>query len=233
MYYGDSQIEGDRMTSYLRQALRKGHGGTGPGLLLPLMPVMYTKSVWVRSSSNWKKYNYLSYRSGEISHRDFGPFMAICRYLPEGKKSSRIEKAYVRIRPSNIADSSSSEYDDLRIFYGKVTDLVKVAVKIRDDKLRSFRTHCTWQTDFMKPDVILDRAKEITIEFEGVVSPDIYGISIESQTGIIVDNIPQRGSAGLEFTMVGRIIFQRPMRILKPDLVYSALRTEYCKKCKE
>ena len=32
MYYGDSQIEGDRMTSYLRQALRTGHGGTGPGL---------------------------------------------------------------------------------------------------------------------------------------------------------------------------------------------------------
>ena len=73
MYYGDSQIEGDRITSYLRQNLRKGHGGTGPGLFLPLMPVMYTKSVWMRSSSNWKKYNYLSYKSGEISHRDLGP----------------------------------------------------------------------------------------------------------------------------------------------------------------
>ena len=57
MYYGDSQIEGDRITSYLRRTLRKGCGGTGPGLLLPLMPVMYTKSVWLKSSSNWKKYN--------------------------------------------------------------------------------------------------------------------------------------------------------------------------------
>ena len=43
IYYGDSQIEGDRITSYLRHALRIGRGGTGPGLFLPLMPVMYTK----------------------------------------------------------------------------------------------------------------------------------------------------------------------------------------------
>ena len=32
IYYGDSQIEGDRITSYLRHTLRKGRGGTGPGL---------------------------------------------------------------------------------------------------------------------------------------------------------------------------------------------------------
>ena len=69
MYYGDSQIEGDRITSYLRQTLREENGGTGPGLFLPLMPVMYTKSIWIRSSSNWKRYNYLSYKAGEISHR--------------------------------------------------------------------------------------------------------------------------------------------------------------------
>ena len=86
IYYGDSQIEGDRVTSFLRNTLRKGRGGTGPGLFLPVMPVMYTKSVWIRSSSNWKRYNYLSYKSGEISHRNLGPFMAICRYLPDGER---------------------------------------------------------------------------------------------------------------------------------------------------
>src|SRR5512140_2901193 len=41
MYYGDSQIEGDRLTSFLRSSLREGHGGTGPGLFLPVMPVTY------------------------------------------------------------------------------------------------------------------------------------------------------------------------------------------------
>ena len=45
MYYGDSQVEGDRMTFYLRQLLRKDRGGTGPGLFQPVMPVMYTKDT--------------------------------------------------------------------------------------------------------------------------------------------------------------------------------------------
>src|SRR5665811_1932165 len=98
IYYGDSQIEGDRITSFLRQTLRKGRSGTGPGLFLPLMPVMYTRSVWVRSSSNWRRYNYLSYKAGDISHRNLGPFMAICRYLKEGEISSYPEKAFIRIR---------------------------------------------------------------------------------------------------------------------------------------
>jgi alginate O-acetyltransferase complex protein AlgI len=216
MYYGDSQIEGDRITSYLRQALRKGHGGTGPGLLLPLMPVMYTKTVWIRSSANWKKYNYLSYRSGELSHSSLGPFMAVCRFLPEGVKAPKPEKAFVRIRPSNVADSSSSEYDSLRIFYGNTTGLVRVTVRSEDKII--FSDTLKLGSGFNETGCSLGSVREISIEFEGVVSPDIYGISIESRRGIIVDNIPQRGSAGLEFTMVSKANLEEAYRTLKPDL---------------
>src|SRR5450759_5198734 len=202
MYYGDSQIEGDRITSFLRQTLRKGHGGTGPGLFLPLMPVMYTESVWLRSSSNWERYNYLSYKTGEISHRNLGPFMAFCRYLPEGERASVPEKAFVRIRPSNVADSASSEYDILRLFYGNTEDVVNVVVKADDNEV--FADTLKRGKGFNEITCLLKGAKDILIEFAGKVSPDIYGISIESKSGVIVDNIPQRGSAGLEFTMVDR-----------------------------
>jgi hypothetical protein len=216
MYYGDSQIEGDRITSYLRQTLRKIHGGSGPGLFLPLMPVMYTKSVWIRSSSNWKRYNYISYKTGEINHRNLGPFMSICRYLPDGMRKSTPEKAIVRITPSNVADSSSSVYDFLRVFYGNTEDKVNVIVKADGNQV---------YTDTLKKGMgfnefccQLKGAKEIVIEFSGNVSPDIYGISIESKTGLIIDNIPQRGSAGLEFTMIGTENLKEAYRKLKPDL---------------
>jgi D-alanyl-lipoteichoic acid acyltransferase DltB (MBOAT superfamily) len=216
MYYGDSQIEGDRITSYLRQTLRKGHGGTGPGLFLPLMPVMYTKSVWLRSSSNWKRYNYLSYKTGEISHRDLGPFMALCRYLPEGKKTSVPEKAFVRIRHSNVADSASFEYDILRVFYGNAEDVVNVVVKADNNEV--FADTLKRGKGFNEIACSLKGAEDILIEFEGRISPDIYGISIESKNGVIVDNIPQRGSAGLEFTMVDRDNLTESYKKLSPDL---------------
>ena len=50
------------------------------------------------------------------------------------------------------------------------------------------------------------------------MSPDIYGISIESKSGVILDNIPQRGSAGLEFTMVDKDNLSESFKRLSPDL---------------
>jgi hypothetical protein len=196
IYYGDSQIEGDRITSKLRQSLREVSGGTGPGLFLPLMPVMYTKTVWIRSSANWARYNYLSYSNNEISHRKFGPFMAICRYLPEGVTSESPEKAFVKVKPSKPADSLSSVYDRLRIFYRNIEGTVSFRV-LGDDKLIIEDTLA--RTGRVSEFICrLNDPEEVTVEFTGRTSPDIYGISIESQTGVIVDNMPQRGSAGLE-----------------------------------
>ncbi len=217
IYYGDSQIEGDRITSYLRHSLRQGHGGTGPGLFLPLLPVMYTKSLWLRSSANWKRYNYLSYKVGELSHRQLGPFMAICRYLPEGERAMEPQKAYIRIKPSSFADSASAEFHTLRIFYGNTTG--RVTIRVTGDDKELLKDTLSRSTGYNEIRCDLSGRKNIEIEFEGNVSPDIYGISIESETGIIVDNIPQRGSAGLEFTMVDRENLRESFEKLSPDLI--------------
>jgi len=216
IYYGDSQIEGDRITSHLRQSVRKDKGGTGPGLFLPVMPVMYTKTMWVRSSSNWTRYSYLSYKEGELSHRRLGPFMAICRYLPEGVRTTTAEKAFVRVKSSNSADSASSVYDILRVFYGNAHDIVDIVVKA--DNIEVFKGKLKKGIGFNEISCPVNGAEEIFIEFSGKVSPDIYGISIESPEGVITDNIPQRGSAGLEFTMVDSADLRRAYKALSPDL---------------
>jgi len=217
MYYGDSQIEGDRITSNLRLSLRKINKGTGPGLFLPLMPVMYTKTLWLKSSSNWKKYNYLSYKNGEISHSALGPFMAVCRFLPEGEIANETQKAYVRIRSSVYADSSAMFFDKLRIFYGNREGAVNVIVK--SDDYQVFADSLKRAKGVNEISCSLNGSKDILIEFSGKVSPDIYGISIESSKGLIVDNIPQRGSAGLEFTMVDRENLIESYQKLHPDLI--------------
>ena len=217
MYYGDSQIEGDRITSFLRRTLRDNYGGKGPGLFLPLMPVMYTNTIWIRSSTNWKRYNYLSYKTGKISHRKLGPLMAICRYLPEGEKATVPQKAFVRIKPSTQADSASSEYDILRIFYGNTEGIVTVVIKAGDNEI--YNDTLNRGEGINELDCQVNKAKEIFIEFTGQVSPDIYGISIESKNGVILDNIPQRGSAGLEFTMVDKDNLAESYEKLSPDLI--------------
>jgi alginate O-acetyltransferase complex protein AlgI len=216
MYYGDSQIEGDRITYHLRQILREGKGGTGPGLFLPLMPVMYTKSYSLRSSANWKRYNYLSYRAGEISHRQFGPFMVMCRFLPENETTAFPVTASVSVRPAAGADSSSAYYDYFRLFYGNADDIVNVVIK-GDGRIK-FDGILKKGGGFYEISCPLDGSKSVQIEFTGQVSPDIYGMSIESSKGVIIDNIPQRGSAGLEFTMVDKKNLSETYSHLSPDL---------------
>ena len=216
MYYGDSQIEGDRITSYLRQTLRKGRDGTGPGLFLPLMPVMYSKSLFIRSSSNWKRYNYLSYKNGEIENCDLGPFMTLCRFLPSGLMSDEPVKASVRIVPAEFADSAASMFDNLRIFYRNTQGFVKIKISAGDKQI--FQDTLNTAEDLRELAIKLNNAKDVRIEFEGNVSPDIYGISIESERGVVVDNIAQRGSAGMEFTMVGKGNLKEIYDKLKPDL---------------
>ena len=217
LYYGDSQIEGDRITSWIRRYLRKDHGGTGPGLMLPVMPVTYTRSFYVRASSNWKRYNYLSFQNGQITHNDLGPFMAFCRYMPEGAVSASRVKSWIRIVPSVLADQSESQFDYLRIFYRNSGGDVKIEIKSGDnpvitDTLKSSEGMTEYACR-------LSRSRNILIDFSGNTSPDLYGISIESSTGIVVDNIPQRGSAGLEFTMIGKENLKEAYDLLKPDLV--------------
>jgi alginate O-acetyltransferase complex protein AlgI len=216
MYYGDSQIEGDRITSYLRHNLRKGREGTGPGLFLPLMPVMYTRSIYIRSSSNWKRYNYLSFRNGEIGNNNLGPFMTICRYLPDGVRSEEPVKASVRIVPSVFADSAVAVFENLRIFYRNPQDTVSIRITEGDKRVTQDTLRITGELTELA--IKLSGSGDLRIEFEGYVSPDIFGISIESKNGVVVDNIPQRGSAGMEFTMVGEKNLMEIYEMLKPDL---------------
>jgi D-alanyl-lipoteichoic acid acyltransferase DltB (MBOAT superfamily) len=217
MYYGDSQIEGDRITSYLRKSLREGRHGTGPGLFLPVMPVMYTRSVWLHSSPNWKRYNYLSYENGEISHNRLGSFMTLCRFLPEGTMNNEPVRAFVRIRPSVYADFAVAEYDILRIFYSNSDGNTRISVKA--DRIPVLEQLLNQGHDLQEIKCELFGAKDVLIEFEGRSSPDIYGISIESSEGVIVDNIPRRGSAGLEFTLVDRENLSESLSKLSPDLI--------------
>lgn len=216
MYYGDSQIEGDRITSFLRSSLRRRYGGSGPGLLLPVMPVMYTKTVNIRSSPNWKRYNYLSYRDGVIKNNSLGPFMTICRYLGPEEEATSEENAFVRITPSVYSDSAALIYKILRVFYGNVSGPVKLTVKENENEIAAgLLNRGEGISEFR---CRLGNPGEILLEFKGRSSPDIYGLSIEDTTGLVLDNIPQRGSAGLEFTMVDRKNLEESFSLIDPDM---------------
>lgn len=217
MVFGDSQLEGDRITSRLRTILQEKHGGSGPGLLQPLMPVLYTKTVEIRPAGSWKRYTYLSWRDGEISHRRLGPFMSFCRFLPPDSVSNRTVTASVRVTPSVFASERGAVYDRLRLFYGNLNGYCEISVDaagltIAADSLIRGEGPFEYSVD-------AGGCSDIRITFTGTGSPDIYGFSLESSAGVIVDNIPHRGSAGLEFTLTDAGFLRDMIGMLEPDLI--------------
>jgi D-alanyl-lipoteichoic acid acyltransferase DltB (MBOAT superfamily) len=218
IYYGDSQVEGDRVTSLLRRELRKHGGGTGPGMFSPVMPVMYTRSYVVRSSSNWKRYTLLDYRNGTLPHNRLGPMLALCRFTPPGDSLTARSFATVKVNPVPGADPAVSRYENLRIFFGNNRDTVLVGIR-SGNTLVDFAMLQMGEGP-LEYSVPLPAVSEVTVEFTGRNSPDIYALSLESREGVIVDNVPVRGSAGLEFVMTDFRGFEGAFESIKPDMIF-------------
>lgn len=233
LYYGDSQVEGDRVTSMLRRELRDDGGGSGPGLFSPVMPVMYTRSYVVKSSSNWKRYTLLDYRNGTFPHNKLGPMLAVCRFTPADAKIASPSFASVRINPVPGADASVSRYEKLRIFYGNNFDTI--IVDIRSGNTLIDYAMLQMGEGPLEYSVALPSISDITVGFTGRNSPDIYALSLESSKGVIIDNVPVRGSAGLEFVMTDIKGFEGCISKLDPDMIFMQfglnvvrnVRTEY------
>jgi D-alanyl-lipoteichoic acid acyltransferase DltB (MBOAT superfamily) len=218
LFFGDSQLEGDRVTSLLRSELRREGSGTGPGLISPVMPVMYTRSFVVKSSSNWKRYTLLDYRNGSLPHNRLGPMLSVCRFTPP--KDSLVGRSFATVKVSPVpgADPSVAVYEKLRIFYGNNFDTVLVGIR-SGNSLVDFAM-LQMGAGVMEYAVPLPAVSDIEVEFTGRNSPDIYALSLESERGVIIDNVPVRGSAGLEFVMTDHETFGKAVSKLAPDVIF-------------
>lgn len=118
LHYGDSQLEGDRISDYLRNRFQLRFGGFGPGLLLPLEPAAGMRSTaQVRQSGDWKKmaiYGNLERSAGGI----YGPAGTAYTYSGSYNKKIGEDTLVQKVYPvrdtvwmvSNKSSHDSSEY---------------------------------------------------------------------------------------------------------------------------
>lgn len=109
IHYGDSQLEGDRITDYLRNRLQLRFGGSGPGILLPLEPTAHLRpGVRLTQSPDWKKmaiYGNLE----KAPAGKYGPGAA--SFYPSGKYRERIGTDTFISKKYAVIDSFQEEAD--------------------------------------------------------------------------------------------------------------------------
>ncbi|PLX03648.1 MAG: hypothetical protein C0594_10135 [Marinilabiliales bacterium] len=215
LHYGDSQIEGDRITSDIRTQFHKEFGGTGPGLLPAFDNDHYSISIRQSSSSNWKKYATGKAKPG---HRKFGVMTYYSRFDPPGNIDSTILEGWIQYKRTNLTTGTVQNFRVCNIYYGDNQSTVTAELYNNGnlDKIETLMPEkqvkkISWDTKH--------NAEKLKIKFTGKDSPGIYGVTLDGTSGVAVDNIALRGSAGLEFTKANLNFLARMYRMLNAKLL--------------
>lgn len=207
LHFGDSQIEGDRITSFLREEWQEEYGGNGPGMLA-VTPLAPNFSIRQSNSENWNRYTAFGRRDSNITHSDYGYRAVLCRYTPPllDTALSDTTMGWLEFRPSVQGYSHVRQYSRMRLYFGKNRKAVRLSVYVNDtlytEEIVQANTQLlsrTWN--------FTATPKVIRFEFEGSDSPDVYGLTLEGNSGVTVDNIAMRGASGVVFTRMSRASF--------------------------
>lgn len=206
LHYGDSQIEGDRITSFIREKLQAEFGGSGPGML-PAKEFIPNMSITQTQSDNWIRYTVFGKRDTTVRHNRFGLRGIYSRFTPNRTDTNLadypVTTAWVELKPSRVGYSHVKQFRVLRMHYGhnKTPVFLKVIVDgiaVATDTLAANNRSAILEW------VVNATPKSIRLEFTGRDSPDIYALSLEDTRGIVMDNIAMRGSSGTIFSKIDR-----------------------------
>lgn len=198
LHYGDSQIEGDRMTEYLRLKLQAQFGGEGPGLV-SFMPVSKSVINRIEYGDNWERHGAYTARDKQVPHNNFGVLTSFSRF--KGLKGSATKTAAsgtLGITTTPLGGGNALNFKKIKLFYGGAKsrtwcEFYEGPVLMKADSLdaggnfniREFK--------------IASGGNKHSFKFRGFDSPDFYALSLEGNGGVMVDNIALRGSSGTFF----------------------------------
>ncbi|KAB2814689.1 GDSL-type esterase/lipase family protein [Phaeocystidibacter luteus] len=219
LHFGDSQIEGDRITSLIRNEWTKAYGGEGPGML-DAMPLAPTFSVNQTHSDNWARYAAFGKRDTNITHTSFGLRAVLCRYTPPQGDSTATDTTmgWLEFKPSNMAYSRARTYHQMRLHYRNPDAAFRLTVYANDTLLTEQIIQPGAEAR-VRSWTFSKTPEKLRVEFKGKVSPDVYGVSLEGNSGIVVDNIPMRGASGVIFTRMSRSHLNKVLSLEPVELI--------------
>lgn len=209
LHFGDSQLEGDRITDYLRARFQTEFGGSGPGLI-PLNPEQSRSGVSISATGDWHHYSGLGVVDKSIPRGRFGPLGALYRFTTfayDTSSSEENQSAAIAFHLTGKSAGGSNLFSQVRLFYTHSRHTCRIELQqdgqtIARDSAEPANTTAVLRYRFPAPQ------SAVGFRFEGTGSPDFLGLSLDNPNGISFDNIPLRGSSGLEFTRMNREALQ-------------------------
>ena len=211
LHYGDSQLEGDRITAYVRNKLQTQFGGNGPGLF-SVADIVPHFSVARELSDNWERYSVMTKKPKNQKHDRFGALSAFSRFTPiladTVALDTVVHTATITVKPERRCFGKAQAWSDCRLFYGWHRAPITLTMTV-DGTETSNETIPASEQLLTREWRFDGTPKQVVITMKGVDSPDVFGVSMEGRNGVAMDNIPARGAAGYEFRRSDQALLSR------------------------
>ncbi|MEW6701823.1 MAG: hypothetical protein AB1298_03820 [Bacteroidota bacterium] len=183
-HFGDSAIEGDLITADIREALQSRFGGNGVGWLgITSQDITFRMTTKHSFSDNWE--SAALYTSNK---KNFPLGISGEAFVPKG--SAWVQYETTRMR------RSLKDFELVRLYYANAkSSAINFSFDGGAKKTVALKTGTALQELVLKP---ASRAKSVRIEFPITDQAYFYGVSLENEPGIYVDNFPLRGNTGVD-----------------------------------
>lgn len=208
LHYGDSQIEGDRISGTLRKRWQKRWGGFGPGIQPPV-PLVQSFALTQTLSGNWTRHTRFGRRDTTDLDENYG---ILASYATADTADG---PACITVGRERRSFASFGRWDQLELWH----DTVRSPCILRVGDV---------PTDTLAPGSppgILSLAGSgmepggapVSVCFDGV-PPKLFALHPVG-AGVQWHSVAMRGSSGTLFRKLSRGPFRSQIRALAPDLI--------------
>lgn len=187
-YFGDSMIEGDLMSMSLREMLQNKYGGQGIGYM-PITSAtnQFRMNIIHDFSKTWTMKSLLNFKDLEFPLGISGKYFI-------ADTTAQENTVYYGARNLKFVNS----FPKTKLFYGK-SDSINF-----ENELVFNGQNFILDGDSEVNTLVLskDTLKQVELNFKMKSIQPIYGVSFESDSGVLLDNFSLRGNTGIPMSVI-------------------------------
>ena len=210
LHFGDSQLDGDRISRFLRELFQEKFGGGGCGFVNCLDPVKQISSVWIDTKGNWSM-NWVYDVLRQHNDKDFG-------LLGSNVIAKDVDKVSLIYTPSKLGNSNCRNYQEVKLFLSQ---------RSKKQVVNCFADNALYQSDTLKSSHRIDVLNyhlpypphRLEFSFGGTEPPILHGCLLDATRGVQVDNIALRGQLFTRFLPRDSMLVSSMANVVNPGLI--------------
>ncbi len=207
-YFGDSMIEGDLITQDLRAYFQNKYGGNGVGMM-PITSITagFRQTIIHKFSDNWNAYSFADFTR---KNENLGLLGFSFTHKIDDTVTKNVS-TYVEFKAVNKFHLNN--FENVILFSGKGENKNSIEVN-------GIKHELAFENDLNVDTLCFSKKiKKLNLKFDNKYKQSYYGLSFESDSGVIVDNFAFRGNSGIPLTKIKSETYKDFNKFLNYDLI--------------